>query len=199
MDNSACGGDGTPPPTGGCGSPQWANDQWCDDENNNEGCNWDGGACCNNDFDGYTEYCTACECLDPNNGGPTTTTTTTTTTTEPPTTAPPNDCEPQNWNGDNYCDDVLNFEECGWDGGDCCGDDVNTQYCEACECLDPNGGGNPTTQGPTSGPTTQGPTSGPTTQGPTVAPPSPNSCGKINIQKSNYLLKHLTFFHKQNT
>ena len=43
--------------------------------------------------------------------------------------------------GDNYCDDDNNNEECGWDGGDCCGDNVNTQYCSACECLDPNAGG----------------------------------------------------------
>merc|ERR1711971_1511869 len=41
-----------PPPPTGCGSPQWATDQWCDDENNNADCNWDGGACCNNDFGG---------------------------------------------------------------------------------------------------------------------------------------------------
>ena len=34
----------------GCGSPQWATDKYCDDENNNAGCNWDGGACCNNDW-----------------------------------------------------------------------------------------------------------------------------------------------------
>ena len=122
MDNSACGGDGTPPPTGGCGSPQWANDQWCDDENNNAACNWDGGACCDNDFAGYTQYCTACE------------------------------------------------------------------------CLDPNAGGNPTTQGPTEGPTTQGPTSGPTTQGPTAAPPSPNSCGKIDFQEKKLSIKAMNYF-----
>ena len=30
------------------------------------------------------------------------------------------------------------FLECSWDGGDCCGDDVNTQFCSACQCLDPN-------------------------------------------------------------
>ena len=33
-------------PTNGCGSPQYATDQWCDDDNNNAGCNFDGGACC---------------------------------------------------------------------------------------------------------------------------------------------------------
>ena len=36
------------PPIDGCGSPEYANDKWCDDENNNAGCNYDDGACCNN-------------------------------------------------------------------------------------------------------------------------------------------------------
>ena len=40
-----------------CGSPQWAIDKWCDDENNNAGCNFDGGACCNNDHIGWNTYC----------------------------------------------------------------------------------------------------------------------------------------------
>jgi len=61
-----------PPPTG-CGSPQWAEDQWCDDENNNADCNWDGGACCNNAFGGWDTYCSACECKDQNAGTTTTT------------------------------------------------------------------------------------------------------------------------------
>ena len=51
---------------GECGSPQWEGDQWCDDENNNAGCNWDGGDCCNNNVAGWNQYCSACECLDPN-------------------------------------------------------------------------------------------------------------------------------------
>merc|ERR1739844_672269 len=54
------------PPTG-CGSPQWATDEWCDDENNNADCNYDGGACCSNTFGGWDTYCTDCECKDPNN------------------------------------------------------------------------------------------------------------------------------------
>ena len=41
------------------------------------------------------------------------------------------------WKGDNYCDDENNNCGCEWDGGDCCGSNVNTQYCSACECLDP--------------------------------------------------------------
>merc|ERR1719367_1357066 len=66
----------------------------------------------------------------------------------PPPPPPPSDaCGSPQWFGDNYCDDENNNEECGWDGGDCCGDNVNTQYCSACECLDPNTGG-PTTAPP---------------------------------------------------
>ena len=47
----------TPTPSG-CGSPQYANDQWCDDENNNPSCNFDGGACCNNTNSGWDDNCT---------------------------------------------------------------------------------------------------------------------------------------------
>ena len=46
-----------------CGSPQWFGDNYCDDENNNEACGWDGGDCCGEINDAY---CSACECLDPN-------------------------------------------------------------------------------------------------------------------------------------
>jgi len=53
----------TPPP--GCNSPEWANDQFCDDENNNADCNWDGGACCANNASGWDDWCTDCECLEP--------------------------------------------------------------------------------------------------------------------------------------
>ena len=42
------------------------------------------------------------------------------------------------WKGDNNCDDENNNGGCEWDGGDCCGDNVNTQFCSACECLDPD-------------------------------------------------------------
>jgi len=57
----------TASPPSGCGSPQWATDEWCDDENNNADCNYDGGACCSNTFGGWDSYCTDCECKDPNN------------------------------------------------------------------------------------------------------------------------------------
>merc|ERR1719225_981819 len=58
-------------------------------------------------------------------------------------------CDSPQFVGDNNCDDGNNNEGCGWDGGDCCGDSVNTQFCSACECLDPNGGDNGTNEPPT--------------------------------------------------
>jgi len=116
-----------------CGSPSYKDDQYCDDENNNCGCEWDGGDCCGINVN--TKYCSACECLDPNadpandsstNLAPTSTTIIST-----------DGCEHANLIGDNACDDGNNFEHCLWDGGDCCGSNVNTDYCSACECLDP--------------------------------------------------------------
>ena len=47
-----------------CGSPQWFKDGYCDDDNNNAQCGWDGGDCCGNNVN--TQYCTDCSCLDPN-------------------------------------------------------------------------------------------------------------------------------------
>ena len=52
------------PPPNACEFPQWANDEYCDDGNNNEACGWDGGACCGDDV--MTMFCTDCECKDPN-------------------------------------------------------------------------------------------------------------------------------------
>lgn len=55
--------------------------------------------------------------------------------------SPPADsgCAVASWKGDAYCDDINNTPECDYDGGDCCGPNVNTWFCDACECLDPNG------------------------------------------------------------
>ena len=46
----------------GCSSdiPHWIGDGWCDDENNNESCGFDGGDCCGPNVD--TQYCTECIC-----------------------------------------------------------------------------------------------------------------------------------------
>ena len=105
---------------GGCGSPQWKGDNYCDDDNNNAECEWDGGDCCG---DGISILlCSACECLDPDFND----------------TLLPSGCIIPSWAGDNSCDDINNNEECNWDGGDCCGFNVNTNYCNYCECLDPS-------------------------------------------------------------
>merc|ERR1712241_489604 len=52
-----------------CDKPEFAYDNYCDDENNKASCNYDGGACCNRDrweFSGWKDYCEDCQCLDPN-------------------------------------------------------------------------------------------------------------------------------------
>ena len=51
----------------GCVNPDFKGDGECDDENNNAGCEYDGGDCCG--YDVVTIACTVCQCLDPNNGG----------------------------------------------------------------------------------------------------------------------------------
>ena len=47
-----------------CGRPLKANDQYCDDENNNSECNFDGGSCCNNNASKWNNFCIDCECLE---------------------------------------------------------------------------------------------------------------------------------------
>jgi hypothetical protein len=97
----ACSGGGSD-----CNGP-WIDDGFCDDINNNAGCQYDGGDCCGPNAN--TQYCTVCGCLDCN----------------------------VSWIGDNFCDDVNNNAGCQYDGGDCCGSNTNTQYCTVCGCWDP--------------------------------------------------------------
>ena len=47
----------------GCHFPNYQGDNYCDDENNNANCEYDGGDCCGDNVD--TSYCTQCQCLDP--------------------------------------------------------------------------------------------------------------------------------------
>ena len=48
----------------GCGgNTGWIGDSACDDINNNEECQWDGGDCCGNNVN--TQWCQVCACLDP--------------------------------------------------------------------------------------------------------------------------------------
>ena len=50
-----------------CEFIHYKGDGFCDDGNNNEGCEYDGGDCCGSNID--TSYCTLCQCLDPIYGG----------------------------------------------------------------------------------------------------------------------------------
>ena len=59
-------------------------DGHCDDISNTEICNWDGGDCCGCNVN--TQYCSDCQCLDPNGSGGGTTGTMTQSTTPVPTT-----------------------------------------------------------------------------------------------------------------
>ena len=58
-------------------------DGYCDDKNNVEECQWDGGDCCLDTV--LTDYCDDCACLDPG-AGDSGTTTITTGPTNPTTT-----------------------------------------------------------------------------------------------------------------
>ena len=93
---------------------EYIGDEICDDENNKEECDWDGGDCCGSNVN--IEYCNFCECHEPN--------------------FEVKQCKYKHISN-GICNDVNNNEECKWDGGDCCGDDVVTTECSACECLEP--------------------------------------------------------------
>ena len=62
--------------TDACENSQWLGDGICDDGNNNKECGWDVGDCCGEYVN--TDFCSQCECLNPNGGDETTTMTTTT-------------------------------------------------------------------------------------------------------------------------
>ena len=82
----------------------------CQDELNNEICNYDGGDCCGTCV--ITDYCKKCECLARDSG---------------------NSISLQ-YVGNGICNDGTNKEECNFDGGDCCLSCVNTEYCFECIC-----------------------------------------------------------------
>ena len=60
---AAGGGETAADSTSSCAYQIGENDEYCDDDNNNIGCNWDGGACCGDNV--KKKYCYYCECLDP--------------------------------------------------------------------------------------------------------------------------------------
>merc|ERR1712168_1270075 len=60
-------------------------DGYCDDDNNNDACQFDGGDCCKQSSIKWNMYCYECECL---TAAATTTSEPTTPTAEPTTTTP---------------------------------------------------------------------------------------------------------------
>ena len=110
-------------PTDGCENAHLFGDGMCDDGNNNEECGWDGGDCCGEDAN--MSSCYVCQCLDHR---------------ELTDYGLDSGCNDE-WRGDGYCDDCNNFAAYNYDDGDCCGENVNIDYCNGCQCLDPNDGG----------------------------------------------------------
>jgi len=106
---------------GQCYHTSWVGDNYCDDGNNNCGCNWDGGDCCGT-ANKY-QHCTKCACLDPDLPWLQTCT---------------GSCAHSAWTGDGYCDDGNNNCGCDWDQGDCCGEDKKYTQCTECKCQDPS-------------------------------------------------------------
>ena len=103
-----------------CSNPgafNWIGDGYCNHQNNNAYCSYDGGDCCGENVNMF--FCNPnsglCQCIigDTNHG----------------------ECPNPGWIGDGYCDDVTNNQYCNYDGGDCCGAAINTQYCSECQCL----------------------------------------------------------------
>ena len=86
-------------------------DGFCDDETNNQGCNFDGGDCCGSCI--VKSHCLECTCLQ-------------------------SDVDEQHITnplvGDGYCNDETNNPNCNFDGGDCCGPCLNKEFCSDCLC-----------------------------------------------------------------
>ena len=78
--------------SGTCGAPSFKGDNYCDDENNNCGCEWDAGDCCGSNVN--TQYCSACECLGQNDDA--------------------NCCSRNQFKSPNYPNDYFSDEEETW-------------------------------------------------------------------------------------
>ena len=96
--------------------PRNLGDGFCDDEANNEECEFDKGDCCLLDAKSK-DYCDECICKERK---------------EPET------CEiSPRILGDSVCDDEANNEACEFDKGDCCLSDTESKkYCEECMCKE---------------------------------------------------------------
>ena len=97
-----------------CSYLELIGDCFCNDEANNDNCNYDGGDCCGYNIN--TDYCSDCKCY--HNEA-------CVAGTHP-------------FVGDGFCHDDTNNANCSYDGGECCGSCVLKNHCTHCACL---GGG----------------------------------------------------------
>merc|ERR1712037_800556 len=115
------------------GAVKYKGDGNCDDENNNCGCEYDGGDCCVKSLKKpiNKKYCKQCKCLDPKNQPGK-------ADDKPKCDKSKNKCGAVKYKGDGNCDDENNNCGCEFDGGDCCAKTlkkaVNKKYCKKCEC-----------------------------------------------------------------
>ena len=95
----------------GCDNVALVGNGFCNDETNNEDCNYDSGDCCV--LNANTDSCSDCVChlIETCAAG----------------------YHPLVENG--FCDDGTNIAECDYDGGDCCGYSINSEYCTECTCF----------------------------------------------------------------
>ena len=95
----------------GCDDVALVGNGFCNDEANNEDCNYDGGDCCV--VNANTNYCSDCAChlIETCAAG----------------------YHPLVGNG--FCDDETNIAECNYDDGDCCGYSINSDHCNECTCF----------------------------------------------------------------
>lgn len=110
---------------------------YCDPENNNEACGWDGGDCCECTCKGNGkegECGNEFFCKEPDSG------------CTDPLVDEYSSCTGDLWYfGKGICDSVNNNEVYGWDGGDCCECTCEGDLCafvleKSYECLDPEAG-----------------------------------------------------------
>ena len=111
-----------------CYEPFWVGDGYCDDQTNNENCDYDGGDCCLSFV--QEDYCSFCECHELESE---TTTPEISLSTTSLTSCQINFAAEI---GNQLCNDYLNKEICNYDGGDCCLPDKGI-LCQECVCLAP--------------------------------------------------------------
>ena len=97
--------------TDGCEYPDYIGDDYCNDGNNYEECEWDNGDCCGTCVN--VDNCSLCECLSAESGN--------------------GISNALVANG--VCNDETNTINCGFDGFDCCRPNITQDYCIECSCY----------------------------------------------------------------